>query len=1277
MRLEKLDVLTCPLIGTTLIEASAGTGKTWAICGLYLRLILERGLAVEQILVVTFTNAAMAELRERIRDRLRQTILALDTLSNGAQIGVSTDPFIGALLTLLLTNHDAATLRQRLDRALGAFDEAAIQTIHGYCQRVLGDAAFSVGQPFEQALGSDQAIQQAVVADFWRSQIVPVQDLGLAQHLAKKLSPSILEAQLRRRLSKPLSTLIWPEEPASLDRIDSERLTMLYGQAQQIWHSTQAEIRTILLQAIAQKQLNGQSYKADKIEQGAVRWTQWFAADCLPWVAPSKECLLWSAQTLKNKTNKSHFGNTPQHPFFDIAQVLIDELDAVEKRHESIRLDLLRNFLTQAPKEVAQRKHEARQASFDDLLIKLHQSLNSDSGNALARYLNTQFPVALIDEFQDTDPLQFDIFRRIYIDLPLKPFQSHDQPSALFLVGDPKQAIYSFRQADLQTYLSARNRVHRQYFLANNQRSTKPLIDAVNAIFSRHTAAFMQAGLDFLPVGYGEKRRGEFIDQRAQSQQAALQCWSLPVENILDKPQAIAVSAQACAREISALLIAAQSGQVHLKGPDGSRIDLQARHIAILVRTNKQGRQMKLALAEFGIAAAELSTGNVFASAEAAELEVLLHAFAEPNRLDRVRAALSTTLTGLDATDIAGLANPQYQSNAFAEDAQIVSTSVDLSIDVWLKRFQVWRQRWLEHGLALAVHQCFTDLAARPRLLRLVDGARRLTNFLHLIELLHVQEQSFGRADPSVLLRWLNQQRTTPSLQDDAAQLRLESDENLVSIVTIHRAKGLEYPLVFCPFIWEGISSVSGKSHLDGIEYPSEQGRCIDFRDPKSALVIAGKQQAKVEQAAEQLRLLYVALTRAVYRCYLVCGPYHSRNTTKESQRALLNWLLAGDLVESAVAWLEQGPDWSLIDQAWQALRVQQSNICIDPISTVLESALAPGFGQQANLAVDHALLSVRHRPAPMYPRWRTDSFSGLLRAMQTRVPHQVAPVQMPETSQFADRDSMAAAIEATDILHFARGVRAGECIHAVFEFSDFCDPSSWDSAIQRALLRHPPIDAETDSAQRLNAQQLRRMLGDVLNTPLILPGDARVFRLAELSLADRISELEFSLSAQRLTAGSLKNCCARHGVILPDLSFLPLAGYLKGFIDLVFRVKHHQSGQRYYLLDWKSNYLGALAKDYDPAALWGVMYRHGYTLQALIYCLALHRYLRSRMADYRPEQHLGGALYVFVRGVRPDWTQPLEDTPLSDNVPGVLYWCPPIALLDELDLLLQGVIRE
>lgn len=1242
-----LDVFSCPLTGTTLIEASAGTGKTWAITGLFLRLIIERGLPIQHILVVTFTKAATAELRERIRDRLRDVLSALHHHPQAPS--TPSDPFIHSLLNQALTQFDPSTVQQRLEAALALFDEAAIYTIHGYCQRALDDAPLTAGQPFERTLSEDQPWGREVTQDFWRTHIATQEDAELAHYLSTRLSPAMLETQLRRRLSKPLATLCWPKALDTPPSFSEITLETAYRNAQQLWASSKECAHALLTNAIEEKVLHGATYKHKLVAEGMRAWDAWLSAPSLPMAMPPAICERWCATLLTNKTNKAKTApkETPTHPLFTALDHLWQTLLARQGNWELARLRLLREFLQRAPAEVQERKRHQRHLSFDDLLGNLYEALMQTGGTSLATQLAERYPVALIDEFQDTDPLQFAIFQQIY--------RQGNQPSSdqnthsLFLVGDPKQAIYSFRQADLRTYLQARHYADHRFYLPDNQRSSATLIQAVNQIFSQHDHPFMLPNLAFQPVGFGQKPRGTLYDQRVKTSHTphtstALHCWQLPHDEPVDKSLAQRLAAAACAQEMADLLSASEQGLVRISTPDGTASHpLQPGDMAVLVRTNEQGRQMKAALAEVGLAAAELSTGSVFASTEAGELEQILLAIAEPGRVESLRAALATTWLGLTASELLALTDGPQEA------------SVESSLSTWLLRFQQAHHRWIRAGLAATLQQCLSEWCICPKLLAQKEGERKLTNALHLIELLHGHETELGKIDMTALVRWLGQQRAEPYALGEAAQLRLESDEKLVRIVTIHRSKGLEYPIVFCPFIWEGPGKA--RDTLEGEEYPSltqdnppRADRFIDFRDPETPEQIAGKAMAAIEDAAESLRLMYVALTRAVHRCYLVTGPYLFNRGLKDSQRALLNWLVAGH--DNPTAWLEDGGDWASIHHAWQTLSQTHPAITVVPLPAMPTDSGSPGLvSLQSNDTSDAApKRSPPNKPFPLPVSWRLDSFTGLLRGA-VHADATAAP------SPVADYDALQQA--ADDILLFERGARAGECIHAVFESADFSDPATWNTAIELALQSHPPVHGGTD----LSVQRLRHMLSDVLNTPLPQPAATQEkFTLAAVTPRDRLCELEFSLPVSRLSAARLQTICRKHGVPIPHLNFSDLAGYLRGFVDLVFRTQPEPDGPyRYAILDWKSNYLGDSSEHYTQTYLHETMVAHGYYLQAMIYCFALHRHLRRTLPDYNPEQHLGGAYYLFVRGVRPEWA-------LNAPSSGIIYWHPSQALLGELD---------
>ncbi|MBN8265316.1 MAG: PD-(D/E)XK nuclease family protein, partial [Xanthomonadales bacterium] len=684
--------------------------------------------------------------------------------------------------------------------------------------------------------------------------------------------------------------------------------------------------------------------------------------------------------------------------------------------------------------------------------------------------------------------------------------------------------------------------------------------------------------------------------------------------------------------------------------------------IAVLVRSHGQGARMRRALASFGVGSVELSQASVFASDDAEELERVLLAIAEPLRERRVKAALSTAAMGRDAAALAALA---------ADEAALLAT---------LDAFARWRETWLARGFGAMLRQWMAEEGVAARLLARADGERRLTNLMHLAELL---QQEAGSASPEVLLRMLATRRRDGS-GGDATQLRLESDRNLVQIVTIHRAKGLEYGIVFCPFLFDGHPG-RAEGGLMRAWHDAEGGLVLDYRRDA-----AGdddmQDRMRLERDAESLRLAYVALTRAVHRCYLVVGSYarliHGKPSYAEAGRSLLNWMVAGAGMDLA-AWRRHKMSPAEIDARWRGLVC--SSLCDgQPAMRLVDlpdgrgSALAPPDNAGAR---PHAL-----RPPSIPPGWRIGSFSALVsgatheqaaRDHDARALHAdaIGDLAAPEpgsaggADEPAGADAMAVSAPAPDdILRFPRGPVAGDCLHAVFERIDFTDPSGWDAAIEAALGAHPqrlPSGADSEQDRARLPRMLRRMLGDVLGAPLLAADHPMgSLTLDKVDPARRLVELGFHLPAPRLNAAQCNAWLAASGYRAPRLAFGEVGGYLKGFIDLVF-----EHGGRYWVLDWKSNHLGEQPEDYAPARLEAAMQAHGYHLQHLLYSVALHRHLGRALPGYAYERHFGGVLYLFVRGVRPGWQ-------VGGAPAGVFHHRAEAGVIDALDALLAGRVE-
>jgi exodeoxyribonuclease V beta subunit len=637
----------------------------------------------------------------------------------------------------------------------------------------------------------------------------------------------------------------------------------------------------------------------------------------------------------------------------------------------------------------------------------------------------------------------------------------------------------------------------------------------------------------------------------------------------------------------------------------------------------------------------ELAQASVFGTFDAEQIERLLAAIDTPGDLRRLRAALATDWLGLDATALWNM-----------EHSETIENSADAMS--WVERFSRYRMLWHERGFAVMWRTLARELLIAQRLVVGLDGERRLTNVNHLAELI----QARGAVQPGIapMLRWLAAQRAEQGGGEDA-QLRLESDRNLVQIVTVHKSKGLEYAVVFCPFLNDGALRDPPSTGLpDAREYHDDGAAVLHYgytdEEGERASGLASR-----EQAAERARLVYVALTRAVYRCYVVGGVYLIGKSAKESRRSVLNWLVAG-AGHTFGDWLAEPPEEDDVIGSWQTLA--SGSISVEPLPVIdvrdplvvrRDAAFAPEPRTSRRVLRDS---------------WRTASFSSMIAAGAREESNQAQPTD--ERPDHDGRIDAIASIEAPspvapvqldpdDILAFPRGPSAGECLHRMYELADFTNPRTWPKAIESALHEHPiPVSASEALATNLPAM-MTRLLADTVTTELV-PG----MRLDAIATKRRMNELEFLYPAAALDFPALRRVLITHG--FPDVALEAgtLRGFVKGFIDMI--VEHEG---RFWIVDWKSNHLGLTPADYDERALDAAMASHAYHLQALFYVVALHRYLRVRLRDYSFERHIGGYLYLFVRGVRPDWRD-------GERPAGVHVGKPSLELIDALDRLMQGV---
>ena len=1199
--MQPLDALTTPL-ERSLIEASAGTGKTYTITTLFLRLLLQSGLSVGQILVVTFTNAATRELYDRIRTRLREALTAFEEEQSDDDV----------LAALLAESPDRDRSRDRLKTALRDFDDAAIFTIHGLCQRILHEHAFESGTSFDAELTTSQeSLIAEVVDDFFARTLYDASPSLVRQMVDEKLNRATLVALAKKGIADPsmpvLPEALDPEElAASLAAFEAAKQA-----AAAIWSSDKARI----IKLVEDAPLKRTTYSVNRLARLPDAMDTLFRPDRQGGASLFKTFHLATTATLQDGTKKG--GKPPFHPFFLACDALLAAETAAARDAGSRMILLQRELIAFARREMPIRKDAAHLQSFDDLLHRLDAALAGPLGSALAAAVRRKYTAALIDEFQDTDPVQYRIFEAIYREGPSSP---------QFFIGDPKQAIYSFRGADVFAYLGAASQTHeaRRFTLGTSYRSDPGLVEAVNTLFSRPRAPFLLGQIGFSPVKAAKTTR--------------MHRGEIPVTpfRVLFYPREIASAAKGAALTKGAAnralpdAVAADIARLLASGATIEGRPVSPGDIAILSRKNQQAIDAQAALRELRIPCVLQGDASVFDSPEAVEMEALLGAMAAPSNADAVRLALTTSVFGLRADEIEALDRD------------------DAAWDAHAQRFQSWGARFRDQGFIVGFRRLLDELQVPSRLLGWTDGERRLTNLLHLAELLHVA-QIREHLGPAGLLRWLATVRREQDARDEAgaeaAQMRLESDDAAVKLVTIHKSKGLEYPIVYCPYLWDGKLLHESDQKTPMFHEPPPSGdpqRKLDLGSPDLALHV---KYAEREAAAENLRLLYVALTRAKHQCVVVWG------NVKDASTSALGYLLhqdgaeSVDLHEATTARLTGLDDAGMLADLEGLVAASKGTIAVETLS------LDPG---KPYVPVVTATPDLEFRPISrgLESFWRTSSFSGLIAGGS-------AETKLDE-GRDRDRDAVAddprAEIDpdqATSpegervLLHaFPRGARPGEMLHKVFEDIDF-GASEVDIAATAAMsLDHFQIAPPAEWKDLLG-----RAVHEALETRLRAPGAAAdtVFALRDVPRKKRLNELEFifpmgpasSAPELRLTANALGDVFERHpsaavpagyAASLQRLAFPPLEGFLRGFIDLVF-----EHDGRYYVVDYKSNHLGALPADYGEAALTEAMAHHHYFLQYHLYVVAVHRYLAARLPGYDYDAHFGGVFYLFVRGMAPE----------------------------------------
>lgn len=1196
--MRELEVNAIALDGLHLVEASAGTGKTHNIALLYLRLLLEAGHAVDAIAVVTFTDAATRELRGRLRARIVEALARLDDPA----------PELADDLDALLAVHRSDPLvleraRHRLETALIGFDQAVVSTLHGLCARLLAELAFETGQPFAEleAESSAGAVLE-LVRDYWRRNVVANPSAGVEAVLERWAEPDVLAVFLTQSQALVLSA-------ERIDPLDSGTLLAeaesQHAQAIEIWMNLRASgsiVRAlaILRAAVAEKWLssakNGSHHPSaiDACEQAVVS-----AESIAPAQGQLRRPLLLSRILDARLKKAEKIGWMPESDLAEVARCA-QALDDAERASGLARIALfLRGALDFVRTGLAERRMRLRRLGFDDLIRNLHEQLHDAHGVNVARRIVERLPAILVDEFQDTDALQYGILRRI-----------HEAGSALFLIGDPKQAIYRFRGGDIFTYRSASDDAGEdQYTLLDNWRSDAPLIEAANAVFGGAEDAFLYRFIEFRPARFPEQRADA---PAALSSAAPLTIWRMPDridDNGKVKPWTIPLAtarvlAQVCSEVKLILRAAAARGEA-------------APSIAILVNSNRQAEEAARELAQWNVPCDYLSMASVYVSIDAAEIETLIAAVCAPGNAAVARAALATELLGETLSSLLA-----------AED----------DLDAWerlLARVAWLRQRWHDAGPYAVIAHCVQ--AAAARLLPHWDGRRRVTNLLHLAELL--QHESARRSSPDELLRWFAERRREAEEKRGegfAENVRPADDGGSVQVLTIHRSKGLQYDIVFAPFLyatyWHKLDESTAADHA--VSWHDGDELRIDIGGPDW---LAHARMHREEQFAESLRLAYVAITRARHRVWLAWA--FANTGSGDSRIGPLAWLClrSADMVEPGEL---HGLDPAKADAALAAL-AQRARGSIQIVTMAPQAPPIDALPLATEHAVSLVLTAFRGRIDRRFETWSYSRlFGGNVHAPIADHDETIAPIVAVEATAIGE-----------PVAQRPRGAEFGNCMHDIFENVGFARLGATGSAPELARICDDHGIARNDHAT------VASMAREAVNSELVAGTGLRLAALAE---GESLAELEFlfPLGGARLEAfeailardsryarapGEL---LARRGVI---------AGLMTGFIDLVLRWKDF-----YYVVDYKTNLLGATRDDYAPGRLASAVRTRDYDLQYLIYTVALQRFLRVRLgAGYAYDRHIGGALYLFVRGMRAGTPGGIHfDRPDGVLVDALDAWC-------------------
>jgi len=1193
----KFDLYNAPDSGINLVESSAGTGKTYNISGLVVRFLAENEkLSPQNILVVTFTNAATQELRDRIATRVREAVLVLKDREKAGD-----DEFLKELAKRYGGNPEYL---KRLEKASRDMDQASIFTIHGFCQQALQEYVFESGSNFDtEYTGDDSELMQEAADDVWRAEMNRLAGAGeesnvLLEYMVSSIkTPDEMLRMLRNLAGKPyLEYALEMGEDAF--KLQLRRLS-------KIIETMKANFKPDEIQKLLDPNvMNQQKFKPSQVKKMLSEFQQDFINGL-----KTERCEFIKLQTSNLKTKGGH--PLPHHPFFDAVEEYVEFDTAAIFEAFYIRLDRLFKARFEALKE------ERRIRSFDDILTAMDASVSENQ--EMRMKLRTQYPVALVDEFQDTDPVQLGIFRNLYFDAGPK--------HCIYMIGDPKQSVYAFRGADIKSYLSvSKDDKVRQFTLGKNFRSTKNMVDAVNGIFSYNEEGHQwPGGLEFTPSEAHKAEPELFIDSDLKETEEAAMHIILPEdEEPLNKGDAETVVNDNTAREISRLLNLSTEGKATIL-ESGTLTPLRPKHIAVLVRGHREADAIRKKLLKKGIKSVHKSKKSVFKSDEALFVAELLQIIKNSANPARLRMFLFGRMMGYRLSELEKL---EHDSG---RNAKTIEAFLELKRTFERQGFSAMLRSFLNADLAMDEGK---SVPVIQHFLRFTDGERIYTNLMHINELIDQYERE-QRPGLEELIKWINNKIETAQDSEDA-EIRLESDDDLVQIVTMHSSKGLEYPIVFCTSLWS-LGLPGGQRNKEPLLFYENEETKVDITGYGKDRVQGFVNEEKV---AENIRLMYVSLTRARYRCYVMVGPYED----KVAGSSVLHFAMKGSeatlrnkKVDNFEAYMSQLRDFASKSEGLAVCR------------TISEDHTYEEPSQEVQTEIKARALT---RELSTYPDWYLTSYSSISKKQKAGIEQALkfdedvkTDDKTPDDIQDPDQSDAGLITNETDysnIFEFPKGAGPGTFMHRLFEDLEFIRFETDAETMVRNYLDEDGFEPEW-------APAILSMLSNSLRAKL--PGSNA--RLIDKSAADTVDEMEFYFSISRSDGDEIAEII-KGGDSLYEAQIR--RGFLNGFIDLLF-----EHNGRYYILDYKSDMIGSEPQNYSKESLGKVMFDRGYVFQYHIYLVALKRFLIQKMGDaFDYDKHIGGAYYLFLRGI-------------DDSGNGIYFDNPDKRIIEKLDAYFEG----